>query len=273
MANIFLGWPNRGDAATITGGSWEADLPVSNVQQRAASLAARSTDDAKASTQFDLDFGAAIATRAVALVATNLSQAALIKVSWGTSSGGSQVATTGWVSAFPITIAYGGIEWPSTGSLGAEFIVFAATNPAASARYVRVEIDDTLNADGFVSIGRLWIGDGFMPTYNAVYGLERWRDSVSETAQTMSGVTVSNRRRNLRATRFALELLSVAEANVIDELTRRQDVTDEVLFLPDMSRREVSQQYGFLARCKAVPRLILPSYMRRSTIVELAELV
>ncbi len=44
-------------------------------------------------------------------------------MSWGTTSGGNDVATSGWVSAWAITIAYGGTEWPTTGSLGRDFLV------------------------------------------------------------------------------------------------------------------------------------------------------
>ena len=246
---------------------------MTNVQQRAISLAARSTDDANASTKFDIDNGSAKLTRAVALIGTNLSQAALVKVSWGTTLGGAEVATSGWVSAFAVPVAYGGIEWPASGSLGAEFIVYVATTPAASARYIRVEIDDTANADGYVQIGRLWVGDGFEPTYNAVYGMERGWDDFSTLDTNVAGSLAAHKRRPRRTTKFALELMSVAEGHTLTELMRRQGLVDEVLYLPDLARRDDSQRYGFVARLKALQNIVLPSYLRRSTLVELIEVV
>ena len=34
-------------------------------------------------------------------------------------------------------------------------------------RYITVEIDDTTNADGYVQIGRVFVGDGFTAKYDA----------------------------------------------------------------------------------------------------------
>lgn len=273
MANVYFGWPNRLDAATLSGGSWEADLPLANLQTRALSLVARSTDDATASTKFDIDFGTARAHLAVALIRTNLSADALVKASWGTSLGGAQVYTTGWVNAFAVTIAAEGIEWPATGSLGASMIVPLAPAAGTSARYLRIEIDDTSNADGYVEIGRVFAGSGLHPTHNPVYGLDRGWDDPSIVDQNMAGSMAATKFSPIRTVRMALELLSVAEGDLVHEMQRRQGVVDEVLFLHDRTDRAVAQQHGYLARMKAMPRLLLPSYLRRSTVFELTEIV
>ena len=68
--------PNRADAGTLSGGSWEATLPLTNLQTRWLSDVARSTDAALASTKFVCDQGSAKRVRAVYLGGHNLSLAA-----------------------------------------------------------------------------------------------------------------------------------------------------------------------------------------------------
>ena len=57
MGRPIFGYPNHADVATLSGGSWEASLPLANLQHRLLSRVARSTDAALASTQFDADLG------------------------------------------------------------------------------------------------------------------------------------------------------------------------------------------------------------------------
>ena len=61
MANCFLGYPNKADVATLSGGSWSGSMPLNNLKDRQIGLKARSTDDALASTRFEADFGDVIA--------------------------------------------------------------------------------------------------------------------------------------------------------------------------------------------------------------------
>lgn len=90
MSNLLLGWPVYSDASvlytpTLSGGSWSASLPLTNLQDRRLSKVARSASAAITSTQFDLDLKV---TRTVGLFAIpkhTLSAAATIRVRGFTS--------------------------------------------------------------------------------------------------------------------------------------------------------------------------------------------
>ena len=57
MANIRIGWVNRSDAATLSGGDWEPTLPLANMQTRFGTEVARSTSADDGDTIIDVDFG------------------------------------------------------------------------------------------------------------------------------------------------------------------------------------------------------------------------
>lgn len=81
MANIFLAWQNRVDEGTLSGGSWNASLPLTNLQNRQVQKVARSTNATVASTQFAINLGQAQAIGVVALVVHNISVSGYYRVS------------------------------------------------------------------------------------------------------------------------------------------------------------------------------------------------
>ena len=58
MALPLIGYPNRIDEGTLSGGSWRAASPLTNVADPDIKVPARSTDASVGSTRFDLDVGA-----------------------------------------------------------------------------------------------------------------------------------------------------------------------------------------------------------------------
>ena len=264
MSNLFLGFPNRIDDSTLSGGSWETSLPLDNLKDGAISLVARSTDDANASTKFDIDLGAAYSVRTVALVNHNLSSVAQVKVTGGTTAGASDVYDSDWQDAYSLTFGADGIEWESDGwwpGAGADeytaspWTFFCPMADVKTARYWRVEIDDTTNADGYVQVGRVWIGGGLNPRYGASYGLQHGWEDLSQVDETISGALSSWIRRRRRTARFSLDFLPTQDSQLGYELTRRQGVAGEVLYLPDVSDWQECQRYGMLGRMRMLSPL------------------
>lgn len=64
---------------TLSGGSWEADLPLTNLQDRRLHRIARSSSAAVTNTVFTADLGTDRAVRCVALVKHNLSEAGTVR--------------------------------------------------------------------------------------------------------------------------------------------------------------------------------------------------
>lgn len=80
MSNCMFCAPIRSDAGTLSGGSWEATLPLTNLQTAWLAEVARSTDAALASTALVCDQGSSKRIRAVSLHGHNLSLAAKYRV-------------------------------------------------------------------------------------------------------------------------------------------------------------------------------------------------
>ena len=283
MANLFLGWPNRIDAGTLSGGSWDSTLALTNLQDRSLAVVARSADAANASTKFNLDLGAAHSLRAFGIFNHNLSQSAQVRISLGTTSGGTDVYAGSWVDAFEITFGSGSDEWSSYNwwspmsddeYVRNPFAVIVVLAAFYSARYVTIEFDDTGNSDGWVQLGRVFVGGGLYPAYNATYGLEDgWVDG-SQLVEMESGREVAQVRRRRRTVRFALEVLSQAsEFGVAHEMQRRLGTTGEILYVPNAADAVLTQRTGFLGRMRSINPIAYPSFRRRSMPVELIEIL
>lgn len=80
MANIFLAWNNQTDGGTLSGGSWLAALPLTNLQNRVIQKVARSTDTAIGSTQFQIDLGASTMIGVLGLIYQNMSVSAEVRL-------------------------------------------------------------------------------------------------------------------------------------------------------------------------------------------------
>jgi hypothetical protein len=267
MGNLLIGWPNRIDASTLSGGTWSTSLPLNNIKSQELALVARSTAATTASTQFIADLGTTRSLRAFALVNHNLSQNATWKVSLGTTSGGAEVYAGSFQAVWALTFAEGGIEWEANnwwgagvgdGYTGHPFIAPYLLPASYDARYVKVEIDDTTNSAGYVQIGRAFIGGGFVPAYNASYGLQdAWTD-LSTAQRSDSGAVFSTKRRRARQTRFALNYTSLDEGAILYEIVRRQGTVYDVLYLPNVSDYQAAQRYGYLGLLRELSALEYP---------------
>jgi hypothetical protein len=78
--NVMLGFPNRIDESSLSGGSWLAALPLANLKNRTLGKLARSTDLAPASTWLKMDLGAPRKIRALDLRNHNLSAGAKVRI-------------------------------------------------------------------------------------------------------------------------------------------------------------------------------------------------
>jgi len=281
MSNLLLGWPNRLDSSTLSGGSWSTSLPLSNLQSRSLAVVARSADDANALTKFIIDQGAALATRAVAIANHNLSAASRIKISIGSSSGGAQVYAGSWLDCYAITFGTGADEWQdynwwepmaTDDYVGSPFMVSVVLPQNYTGRYVLVELDDTSNVSGWVQIGRVFVGSGFQPNFNAVYGGTDGWESRSEAVEMESGAQIVWPRRTKRVVRFDVPVISHStEFGIVHEMQRRAATHGDVLYIPNPADRVATQRTGFLGTMKTLNPIAYPSYRTRSATFDLVE--
>lgn len=260
MGNVAFGWPMIGDSATLTGGSWEASLPLTNLQTPELSEVARSVDDANASTLFVVDHGTARYVGIVALSRHNLRSSATWRVRHGPNADGtSPTYDSGILQCWPE-------QWPADvlpqGHPNAATRLYTdaqinALNPPrdivhvfaeASARYTRIEIFDTANTDGYVQIGRLTCAPIFSPTYNFAVGSETGFDDGTVIGRSLSRVKFYDEKPRARTLSMQFLNLPQAEAmSVVAEMQQQLGLSGQVYVVPDQSDTYYLQRRAFLA--------------------------
>lgn len=238
VPSFAIGFPNLLTRAGISvgGGDWLPTAPAENVATWPLAEDARTADALTASTVIDIDHGSAQAAQALLIVRHNLSAAATVRWTRGTTVGGTEVADSGAVSAWRFT--------PRSTGAGALYDVQVVLSASSSARHERIAITDTGNAAGYVSIGRVMICPLIAPQYAASYGLRDGHTEASTVAKGKSGAAWPDEQARLRNASFALPALTLTEGDALHEMEQVEGTTREVAYLPygdDPARR---QRYG-----------------------------
>lgn len=281
MANIIVGFNNLADNSTLSGGSWVATLPLNNLKDRRLYKLARSTNANLSSTKFDVDLVGNKTVKVFGLVGHNISPDATARLSASdTASFTTTVYDSGFVSVWPVSDSLT-LDWedenfwfgtPTTEQIGMFSGLGLWVPPSITARYWRVEINDTLNVDGYVEIGRLFVSKDFTPSTNASYGLNFGVIDKSEIEESLSGVEHYNEKRTKRSVDFLLPILSENEAfGRWFRLMLGQGRTGEVLFIYNHEDERYSVDRSFLGRVETINPLSSPffdNWTSGATIVE-----
>lgn len=125
----------------------------------------------------------------------------------------------------------------------------------------------------YVQIGRMFVGSGFSPDYNAAPGLQDAWSDLSAVEFSDSGAMFANARRRRRSVSFVLRALSHDESAIIHEMQRRLGTFGEVLYLPDPADYATSQRYGFIGRLRELSPIEYPWPRIRSAPFAIEELL
>lgn len=278
MRTIF-GFPTHSDAwgpsytPALSGGSWLAALPLTNLQDRRLHKVARSADALAASTKFTVDLGVARAVRVLALVNHNISSAGTVRFR-GYSDAGltTLVYDSTAINAWPSSVA---AAWAATAAEAYQNYVRTALHVAAtaqSARYWLVEVSDTGNSDGYVQIGRLMICGGYEPTYHYAPGKKLGWETSSSRQETDGGAVIHNRRARRRVVQCAFENTPLNESLAYVFEMQKELGTDGQLFVvldPDDATNLHRQ--SFLCTMKELTALEARNYQYNHTYFALIE--
>lgn len=237
---------NRADAGTMSASS--AALPAANLQDRQITKVWRSTATVA---WVQCDFGQARWIELVALIGLAITQLGTWRIRLSDDPTFATAAyDSGAVRAWPIIGGHGALPWGvwSWGDLlgeeDAAYYTITALQllpEAVVARYLRIDIDDTGNPDGFVQAGRLIAGPAYRPSYNLDYGWEIGFVDESGIDRSRGGQTWVDERPRYRVARFTLSGISEAElyANVFDYVDRRKGIAGDVLWIPQPHKPEL----------------------------------
>lgn len=273
MANeALIGYPNRLDSATLSGGGWDATLNINNTKDRLLGTVARSNDATTASTKINIDLGSTNYTiYAISLHAHNLSSSAQIQITVGTTPGGSETYDSTMGNAY--RISYDNDLDPFLGGEYTAIIRTLNSGAGYAARYFSINISDTGNSDGFIEIGRIGVWSALKPTYNHSWGLQHGFNGRSIVDKAYNDTLLYEKRRPQMRAAMSFDFLTNAEANLYHKMALQADTTSDVLYIPDVDDQERIERYGFLGTLKVVPEYARSSNNIDAFEVELLERV
>lgn len=261
MARCGFLWPILSDAATLSGGSWVAGLPLSNLKSPRVADVARSTNDDLTSTLLNVDFGAATGCDAVVLGRHNLSAAAKWRIRCSANADmSSAVYDSTWLDVWPVQWPAGVLPagHPNAATRKLTTAQIRALDPprdaihllpaVATARYWRIELDDTTNPDTYVEAGRLVMGAVYKPTYSINVGAQFGYDDPSVSTVAYSGTKYTDVRPKGRTIDGAIGPIGQNEAvSVLLELEALLGTSGQLYWLFDVNDAENLQRTSFLA--------------------------
>jgi hypothetical protein len=253
-------WPILSDSATLTGGSFVSGLPVTNLQDGRLAHVARTATDSIADATINVDLGSAKTVEAVALCRHNIEAAGLWRIRGASDSGFTTVLyNSGWIDVWPEQWASGVLPTthPSYTTRKLSQAQIDALNPrrdaihvftATAARYWRIEIDDTANADAYIEAGRLVLGGIYQPTYNFNVGAALGFDDYTVVTRALSGTRYHDTRRRGRRVDGQFGPIGDAEAlTVLRELQETLGIDGQFYWFMDTAAVEDLQRQSFLA--------------------------
>lgn len=281
---MILSYRNRIDAATFAAyGSWEASLPLTNIQNRTLSKVARSTDDANASTKLRFTLDTARIIGAVGIINHNLSTTAQYRYRVYSDSAYTTLAyDSGTLDVWP-QMPYGTYEWEDLRFWDLTITeedrqLFTKTlihipSQSVSEQYYQIEFFDTSNPDGYVELGRIFIGANYQPIINMSLGASIGYESTTLIDQAMSGAEYFDRRNSARVARFTLNNLTDEEAILNNDIQKISGTDQEVLYIYDPSDTVNLSRRAFLGRIRALSAIEQPYTTRFQTGYEIKELL
>lgn len=271
MANGSLAYDNKADDSTFTSSDFTGTT-LNNVKTR--DLGEVAISNKLDNVTIDMDAGQSVYGRAHALIGTNLSPFATIRRIWSNSANFIDVIyDTGVQYAYPSIYLTSDLEWqdpnwwsgrPSDVDLEGEQKrhIFVHPTQNITARYIRTIINDPQNADGFISIGRIFYGPIWLfNTSNMQYGASMSFDSGTLVDETLGRVQKFDNRPLRKTVSFAIPFLTEREAmSKAYDVMRKCDISGEVLFIWDFADSLNSFRRDIWGRLRALGQLEAVSY-------------
>ncbi len=284
MANLLICYPDRSKTATLSGGSWQATLPLDNLKTLPLATVARSTNATLASTQMVITLDTSRAISILVLCGHNLSVNAQYRVTAASDSEFADVLyQSDWTVVWPILWSTDHLEWEDDrwwdGTVSAEERETYVANlihptPLTLARYWKLELDDQTNSAGYVQAGRMFISTGWQPQVNFDYGAAFGYESTVQSDMSLGGQQYFNRQAHQRVFRLALSWLDWDEAHTrIWEIQRALGLDQELFVIPDLDDALHTMRRAFLARQRTLNLIEQPSYLYYQNALEFLEVL
>ena len=238
MPNALIGWINLVLSGALTAGSQAAGLGIGNLRQEQGSAAtawqtAGGVLTPPAGAYFDLDSGAATNVwNALVLTRTNLSEDARIEWYVGNTLGGADANYYSGLISADVTRGFGQtVHIPPPGTQG---------------RYLRCNLYDPGNPDGFLNIALAFAGPCWEPAINL-----GWGSALGSVVRVTKTVTRGGQEYPTplsRQRRFDLEFVGIRDAEVwpyVQELDACSWAGGNVLLVPRPDGPDIQRETVF----------------------------
>lgn len=285
MANALIAFQNRIDEAALSAGSWSAGLPLNNLKTRVLSQVARSTDAANASTKFRMVFAKPRKVQILALCRHNFSLDATYRIRAYSDAGFTALAyDSGVLPVWSAVYVTEDLEWEDdnywSGTITDEerqgffWNLLHLLEDMVYVQYWQVEIFDDANAAGWVSIGRVFVAQGWTPVTNMSWGASLGYDSRSKVSEAYDGTEYYEEKTAARIAKFSLGFMNLDEAmtKALD-IQRLSDITKEVFYVYDQADTLHLLRRSFLGRLRELTPVEQPYGSKFGTAFEIKELL
>ena len=278
---MIISSTNYADTGTVTVDNAVGTLPITNLQDRQIVKIWRNS---QTTAQIDVDFGQGRIVDFAALIKHTISQTG--KIRWRLSNASdfsSTVYDSGLIDAWPIVEEFGTLPWGvfSWGgylniTVAAQYTIstFAVLSSPVQARYLRIDISDADNTDGYIQAGRLIAGPAYKPSINYGNGIEFEFVDDSRITKSRGGQTFIDEIERFRRIRFDLINLPENEMfqNVFNAIDRLRGVAQDILIIPqpDEPTTWITQNiYGRITQTSPIVNSALNFYGRQIEVEEL----
>jgi hypothetical protein len=282
LGRLILLYDNAADEGTLSGGSWA--LSLSHMQDPRPTRRARSAGLTPEATTFDIALNTTRTFKALAFGPTNFTSSATYRVKgFSDLAMTEEVYDSGALGIGAQAVPSLNLAWedpnfwtgvqPIDDPDKAGIFVTHIFDQETTAKYWRFELDDAANPDGFVEIGRLFMGMAWQPSINFSpegnsFG---WKPNTT-MQQSLGGSRYYNRRKSARFFRFAFPYLPDAE--VWDDVYRIQAVSNldrQVFVIPDPDDVANRSKRSFLGNLTELPAIQLFNVGLASTAFDITE--
>ena len=201
MANILLGYANQIEGSTLSGGTWNAAFPQSNIKNRLLSKSAITTTTSLTMTL------TATAAQCLGVIETNLPIGATYSLTVGSYSSGTLTTTQ-----------------------ANQDLLFDLLSPQTGTFTL------TITSSSVISIGRIFVGKALKPSINATRdGFSSGFISRTKIDESVGGIEYFKTLPIRKNVQIQFDLLTNAEALIALEISQN-DISSEVLLInnPDL---------------------------------------
>ncbi len=282
MARVLILYDNAADSGTLAGGSWS--LPLSYMQDPRPTRRARSTSLDLAATTFRIALNTVRTFKALAFGPTNFTSSARYRIKgFSDPELTMQVYDSEWTGIGTQAVPSLDLPWedpnfwtgvqPIDDPDNAGIFVVHLFSEDTTAKYWLFEIDDQANPEGFVEIGRLFMGLGWQPSINFSPDGNNFRFNANTTVvKSLGGTPYFTRRKSARSILLPFPLLPSAE--VWSDVYRIQSISNldkQVFVISDPDDTVHRNKRSFLGNLAELPAIRLYNVGLASTAFEITE--